>query len=265
LLGILLAGGACAQESAETACPAGYGAYEVVDVPQVGKFCLDDNPSAVKIVFRSGKPWAPFILDQVRKHAAPGTTAVDVGAHIGSIAVPMARAVGRDGAVYAFEPEAKSYAELVANVALNELDNVRPQKVALGSEAGMVSMRTTPVDGISWVAEDATGEQAKSAATNAMRALEKLPEVKTVEDIELRTLDSYGLEEVSFIKIDVEGYAVPILRGASETIRKWHPVIVIELSQKEHDEGGRKLLESAGYALEAISSTDYLAVWQAPR
>jgi len=264
LLVVLLGGGEWASASEESGCPKGYGEYEIVEIPQVGKFCLDDNPSAVKVVFRRGKPWSPFILDEVRKYVVPGSTAVDVGAHIGSIAIPMARAVGEDGVVYAFEPEAKSHAELVANLALNELGNVRPLKIALGEEAGTVSMRTTPVDGISWVAEDDENRPVESEYARARKALERHPEVKTGEDLELRTLDSFDLQNVSFIKVDVEGYGVPVLRGASKTIRRWHPVIVIEVSRAELDQGALTILEGEGYALQPISGADYLAVWNDP-
>ncbi|GAF83408.1 unnamed protein product [marine sediment metagenome] len=264
LLLTLLAGGAWAAGSTGSQCPADYGPYEVVEVPQVGKFCLDDNPSAVKVVLRRGKPWAPFILDRVREYAVPGSTAIDVGAHIGSIAIPMATAVGEEGSVYAFEPDAKSQAELVANLALNQLDNVHALKIALGENAGTVSLRTTPVDGISWVAEDAPDPAAESDFERIRSAVERLPDVKTVDDIDLRTLDSFDLENVTFIKIDVEGYGVPILRGASKTIRKWHPAIVIEVSTQERDQGALEILEAEGYVLEAISAADYLAVWRGP-
>jgi FkbM family methyltransferase len=219
-------------------CPEGYGPYEVVEVPDLGKFCLDDNRSHVKQVFRQGRPWSQHILDQVEEYAVPGSTAVDAGAHIGSITVPLARAVGVDGKVYAFEPEAKSYAELLANIALNELGNVLALDVALGQKTGAVAMRTTAVDGISWVVEG--------------------------EEIELRDLDSFDLANVSFIKIDVEGYGARVLRGASKTIQDWHPVIVIEISSRERDEGVEQIFSDHGYTLRLIKGHDYLATWEEP-
>lgn len=47
------------------------------------------------------------------------------------------------------------------------------------------------------------------------------------EDTRMNTLDSFGLKP-SFIKIDVEGYEVPVLHGARETIIRSRPVIMFE-------------------------------------
>ena len=44
----------------------------------------------------------------------------------------------------------------------------------------------------------------------------------------IRTLDSFNLSNISFIKIDVEGYEINLLKGAYETIKRDKPVIFIE-------------------------------------
>lgn len=46
--------------------------------------------------------------------------------------------------------------------------------------------------------------------------------------VETRTLDSYELNNVRFIKMDVEGHEVAVLRGAAETIQRNHPLLIIE-------------------------------------
>ena len=46
------------------------------------------------------------------------------------------------------------------------------------------------------------------------------------------TVDSLGLENVTFIKIDVDGHEVPVLRGAGEVITRDQPRLLIEVEQR---------------------------------
>ena len=64
---------------------------------------------------------------QMLLHAfvSEGDIILDVGANIGSFTVPMAKAVGRHGMIYAWEPLRENYHKLVANIALNGLTNVK--------------------------------------------------------------------------------------------------------------------------------------------
>jgi FkbM family methyltransferase len=52
-------------------------------------------------------------------------------------------------------------------------------------------------------------------------------------DINLRTLDSFGLTEVDLIKIDVDGSEVPLLNGARETLKRNNPIINIEMKRRK--------------------------------
>ena len=81
-------------------------------------------------------------------------------------------------------------------------------------------------------------------------------------DINLRTLDSFGLTEVDLIKIDVDGFEIPLLKGAKETLRKNNPVINIEMKQRKRPETVRKcrdILHSLGYKRHLRTKSD--EVW----
>jgi len=69
--------------------------------------------------------------------------------------------------------------------------------------------------------------------------------------IPMRRLDSMNLQDVGYIKIDCEGYELPIVRGAEETIKRCRPVMVVE--QKLHEDTG-KTLETQFDAAELIKS-----------
>jgi FkbM family methyltransferase len=210
--------------------------YEIYEVPDLGKFYIDDNPASVKEALRSGKPWEPHIIEEFKKYVVPGTTALDVGAHIGSLTVPLARLVGPKGRVYAFEPQMKVFRELFYNLRLNDLDNAVPLRYAASSEPGIIEMDPIRAhDGR--VAIGRGGDRA-----------------------EARTIDSFGFSDVSLIKIDVEGHEASVLKGAEKTIMTHHPVIFIEVWDKNLGVI-RPMLEKLGYSLRQIRTIEYVATF----
>lgn len=81
-------------------------------------------------------------------------------------------------------------------------------------------------------------------------------------DIECRALDSFNLTDVDYIKIDVDGFEVPVLKGASDTLCTNSPVINIEMKERKRPKivmNARKLLVSYGY--DCVSRVRSDEVW----
>lgn len=145
--------------------------------------------------------------------------AIDIGAHVGLWSKPLAK---KFRAVQAFEPH-KPYAELLA---LNAPD-VAIHDVALGESRRTVALETP---------EDNSG----AAHVSGVGGIDMLP------------LDFFKFAEVDLIKIDCEGYELPIVLGAIGTLRNNDPVIVIEQKAHKHfKQWGRydavSLLQDFGY------------------
>ena len=222
--------------------------YRVHDVPGIGRFYLDDIDDSIKKVLRRGEPWEPHVVKLLSRLVRPGTNAIDVGAHIGTLTVPLAQLVGDKGRVYAFEPQKKIYRELCHNLALNDVDNVVPIRCALGARSGTIEMD----------AADPANEGGTAIGAGGDRA-------------EIRTLDSFAISDVSLLKIDVELQEDAVLAGALETIRASRPAIVIEImGGHDVDSAPEPIrararatiarLESLGYTVERIATWDYLAL-----
>lgn len=217
------------------------GDYQIAEVPGLGRFYIDDNPSRLKNRLLRGVQWEPYVIEEMEKHLATGDTVLDIGAHIGSLTVAMAGLIGAKGTVYAFEPQRKIYRELVHNLELNGLGNAVPLRFALSSENAIVEMTPMVNDARAHVGEGG-------------------------DKVEARTIDSFGFSDIALIKIDVEGHEAGVLRGAEKTIGALHPVILIEI-WKENLETVMPILKGHGYSVRSLwlpkwplARDDYVAI-----
>ncbi len=175
-------------------------------------------------------------MDELTFHTRlhrPGTI-VDVGAHDGLLTVPLARLPG--ARVVAFEPLPSAFARLAAACA--GLPNVTLRREALGAEPGALTLNVPVVEG-------AAAEQWASLAKDfrPFVAVETHP-------VAVITLDSLGLDGVTHIKVDAEGFEEEVLRGAAETLARCRPVLSLEVEER-HRAGSTRdvpaLLASMGY------------------
>ena len=81
-------------------------------------------------------------------------------------------------------------------------------------------------------------------------------------DINCRTLDSFGLTNVDFVKIDVDGFELPLLQGARRTLTQNNPVVNIEMKRGKRQsiiEKCESLLKDLGYKFQKRTKSD--EVW----
>jgi FkbM family methyltransferase len=135
-----------------------------------------------------------------------GATAVDAGANIGYMTGLMAARLGADGAVLAFEPHPKLFAELVSNLdvwAEQPIARTTPLQLALSSHGG-IGRLIEPVD------FDRNRGTSKLVSDQALGT-----RVKTV------CLDDVCAEhgKVELLKLDVEGHELEVLRGARNLLQ----------------------------------------------
>lgn len=147
---------------------------------------------------------------RLRRHVASGSLAIDVGANIGFFTMRFAEWVGPQGRVIAIEPEAANLESLRRRLA----------RSAHGS-------RVTVVRG---VAAERPGTY--RLATNPHHPGDhKLSE--TGIEVAGHTIDALAAEHpamaVSFIKIDVQGAELRVLRGAEAVLRRDRPALFIEI------------------------------------
>jgi FkbM family methyltransferase len=202
--------------------------------------------------------WEPHVVRAVRENVRPGSVAIDVGAHVGVHAALMAQ-VCEGGMVMMFEP-VPEVAELAeSNMRLNGISNYRMIRSALGDRSGAaVAVCVDKGNRGSTLIED-TPMLLPSWSVEAGRW-----------EVLMARMDDYGFKDVSFIKIDVEGYERRVLNGARQTIETSMPVVAFE-SWRDHygtpdsvESPARHscipLLQSWGYRVTPIGHADFIAV-----
>jgi FkbM family methyltransferase len=162
-----------------------------------------------------------------RKIVLLGDRVVDVGANIGALTLPLGQMVGPAGSVIAFEPQPENNALLRLNVGDNMTFSV--YECALGETPG-----TTRIPRLGDLGHQNYGRVTTDSGDHV---------------VEVRTLDSFNLESVRLIKIDVEGAESAVLRGAADTIRRCRPVLYVENDRKEKSDELVRLIQSYGYRM----------------
>lgn len=159
-------------------------------------------------------------LHELAKLLPADGLAIDVGANVGYYTYALKR-LGRN--VVSFEPD-RTYGNRLRAL-LGGAAQI--ETVALSSHPGTGIIRVPRVSG------GAYGGSLASLSENAVPD----ENVASSYETELRTLDSYGFDDVAFIKIDVEGHEEAVLAGAEETLRRCKPVLLIEIEER-HNRGG---------------------------
>ena len=159
----------------------------------------------------------------LRNLLGPESVFVDVGANQGEFTVVAARCARR-GRVVAVEPAPELRQDLVRNVELNAFDNVTIVPSALADRPG-----TLPL-----YAQDAIVEGFHNEGTASLWAGRERG--RLVAEVPVETLDALaerlGLARVDLIKIDVEGAERAVLHGSHETLRRFAPLLLVELSDE---------------------------------
>lgn len=190
--------------------------------------------------------------------------AVDVGANIGTWARVLSY---KFDVVNAFEPVQMARECLEANVKEFKLDNVSVHPYALGEHEGELELQiiagscawtyATPTDKVG------AGKMEDKFEKQYTGHIRQSPLV-----VPIKTLDSFDLPKVDFLKIDVEGFEYFVVRGGEQTIRRDQPVIVVEQKPGTPDRyglsphGAVDLLQKWGATMTFEWSGDFCMVWK---
>lgn len=144
-------------------------------------------------------------------------TIFDIGGNIGYISLLLKKAYP-NAEIHTFEPIHSTFDVLKKNCELNDCE-LKINECGLSDKSGYFTYYFYPED----------------SGNSSMRNLSNRESVEEIK-AEVKTLDSYveenGVENIDFMKIDVEGAEFSVLKGGAETLKKYHPIMFVELLRK---------------------------------
>jgi len=198
----------------------------------------DNHSCMVNKSIRRGRIWEKKLINIYKEYINKDSVVLDIGANLGCHTVPLSLLCKK---VYAFEAQEKIYKLLSETIEYNKLDNVKlfNNIVSDGSKDELEFVNS--------------GCGRGGTTTHRPRLTGNITTEKCI------TIDSLNLVKCDFIKIDVEGAEWETLAGATETIKKFHPVIILETwnSKKNMVKLGKYCIDY-GYSFTYIKGDNYL-------
>ena len=206
------------------------------------KFALFPNDNAVSSSIINGWQYEPYMFEFLIRNniQTAGRSIIDIGANNGSFAVDFAHLVGDKGNVYSFEPQRIIFYQLCGNVFMNGIDNVHCYNLAIGNSDTDIQVQKP--------------NYFQNGNVNFGDVKVGKVEGESVS-VQQRRLDYFYFNDVVFIKIDVQGYELNVIKGAENTIRKHRPYLFVEFEDDLLQEAGtsekelQEKIESLGYVV----------------
>ena len=157
------------------------------------------------------------LIDWTRQFCNKEKIFLDIGAHSGTYSICLADSCKH---VYSFEPQKMTYYSLCGSVALSNINNITCINIGLGSQEQIGSQK------LNIVSSDGGGSSLFINNTNVL----------ATETIQINTLDSFNLENIGFIKMDVEENELFVLKGALNTLKQSnYPTILFESNSSNEE------------------------------
>jgi FkbM family methyltransferase len=206
---------------------------------------LDLDPAMKAMYFGA---YQIHIASFMKKHLKKGDIFIDVGANVGYISAYAMGLIGQTGQVHAFEPVPEYFARL-NHVQKNNPDyRLYINRVALGESEGTATIAVTNVQNIGW--------------NTMVPDFMSRETIKEKIEIPVTTLDSYlsseQIERVRLVKIDVEGFEFPVIKGFQNYLQtaKQLPILLVEVAPAAY----HKLDTSINQFANLMSDLGYVAL-----
>jgi FkbM family methyltransferase len=181
------------------------------------------------------------LLERFQRNVRPGETWIDIGAHYGYTAIALCRLVGPGGRVLAFEPVLSTAGCIARTRELNGLRQLQIVPLGLGSCAALESRGLPVVRGMA----DSTIERGGWEERISVASFDTVWSLLCEQD-----------PTVHGVKIDVQGMELEVIEGMRQTLRAWHPKLIVEFHAGVDRGSVLEALASCGYGAGAPIDAD---------
>ena len=191
-----------------------------------GQFLIPNSDNHIKYALETDGVWEKPTLDICREYLKIDSIVIEVGSHIGSHTIPIAK-ICKEGVVYAFEMQRIIFNLNVTNSIINGLTNIVHFREAVSDTNELKFFKEIDYAGV-YLDKD----------INSGGVLIQMVDKDGIIPTNLITLDNKFkfLDKLDLLKIDAEGHEVNVLKGAMELIKKHKPLILTEFDRKNQQE-----------------------------
>lgn len=190
------------------------------------------------------------LVDRLSDIVKPDWVCYDIGAHIGYYSLILAKLVGPQGRIHAFEPLPANARQVLFHVERNRLEKVvYVHPFALSDTTGRARFRG-PVGRRGRGQGYLVGVRVQKLTPDAEKFSEIEVEQRRLDDL----IDRGEIERPNFMKMDVEGAELHVLRGARETLARARPIIAAELHTVANAVECTGFLYTLGYETEILEA-----------
>ena len=189
----------------------------------LGNYYLPTDVSTDVIVneMKAGRVFEAEIVEIAKQFIIPGSTVMDIGACFGQMTLLFSQFVGEIGQVFSFEADEFNFEVLRKNIAVNNRYNIIPICQAVYDKSDRVMFYPVP--------------DFKRFGSRGSYGLD--PNVRDGRKVKTIAIDSLNIQiPISFMKIDVQGSDLFVLRGAVETIKRYKMPIIFEYEEQFQSE-----------------------------
>jgi len=165
-------------------------------------------------VLREQEDWFEDEIKFVRLLLKPQHNAIDIGANYGLFATSMARVVGPQGRIWAFEPASSTAALLAESIDTNGFTQITLDQRAISEKAGTAQLSLNDNSELNELVRDGSAAGATETVT-----------LTTLDD----AMVQYEWDDIAFVKIDAEGEEAAILRGGQCFFQTLSPLVQYEV------------------------------------
>jgi len=189
--------------------------------------------------------WENKTLETWSRFSRDAQVCIDVGAYLGVYSIVSSLSGAKE--VYAIEPNQRVFDELQNNFRLNNLEStITSFNLAVGEKEFRGSLLAMPNRPFSSGAHLDIGSRKNVVYESSFRRYKSV----SVGEVEVKPLDfllGITKSKIDLIKVDVEGYELPVLEGAKRILREHGPVLIIEIVSEEQKLLVDEELRSFGY------------------
>lgn len=173
----------------------------------------DDPNLMTPYILEEQQDWFEDEIKFIRQLIRPGMQIIDIGANYGCYALTMARLAGPEGRLWAFEPCSSTADHLQQSITANGLDRIELIRAALSNRQGEATLATQDNAELNSLTSDNGGTDSETVP------------LCRLDDC----MQSYGWEDIDFLKLDAEGEEVRIVEGGEKFFRDCSPLVMFEL------------------------------------